>query len=158
MRAIGVLVAVCLLAAGCTATHNGSGPPPAAPGAPAANGPGGPDSAAPAGSVEPAPPAASAANALRITSPHSGDTLALPAAVQYELGAVPTNPAIRVYSGSSPTGGYRDFNVTGAHGTITLPDDKTLAGHRTLTFCLAGDGRLIENTCVTLDLTLTGRK
>src|ERR1044071_5536920 len=157
MRAIGVLVAVCLLAAVCTRRGNS----PASTASTASNGPVRPDSTAPAQPAQTAQAdqaAPSGATALRITSPHSGEVLALPATVQYELDAAPVNPVIRVYSGTAPTGGYRDFNLSGPRGSITLPDDKTLAGHRTLTFCLAADGRLVDGTCQTLVLTLTGRK
>lgn len=142
MRAIAVLVTVCLLAAGCTSSGNGPSPTPS-------NGRTRSDSAT---------RTPSAATALRITSPHSGDVLALPAAVRYELDAAPAQPVIRMYSGTSPIGDHRDFTLTGPQGSITLPDDKALAGQRTLTFCLASGAGLIEGTCQTLVLTLTGRK
>lgn len=143
MRAIATtLVAVCLLAAGCTT--NGSSPSPSP-----SNGPIRPDSTT---------PTRPATAALRITSPRSGEALALPATVRYEIDAAPANPVIRMYSGTSPVGDHRDFTVTGPRGSITLPDDKTLAGHRTLTFCLVAGEGLIEGTCQTLVLTLTGRK
>jgi hypothetical protein len=148
MRLIAMLVAVCLLAGGCTAGRSGAGPSSASSSTPARTSP----SAAPPATHSPA------AAVLRITSPRSGDSVHLPATVRYELGTAPSGAIIRMYSGTALVGWHRDFALAGSPGSITLPNDKMLTGHRTLTFCLFAADQVIEGSCQTLSLRLAGRK
>jgi hypothetical protein len=138
VRITASLLAASLLA---SCTNGGSNPSPMT----------GPTSVAPAASSPGKP-------AMRITSPHTGDRVELPATVQYEVDAPPPGAVIRLFPTASPTGAHRDYSVEGPRGGITLPDDKMLTGYRSLTFCLASGEHLIDNTCQTLHLLLIGRK
>jgi len=155
-----------LLAAGCTPDRSSPSTAPSSvpsvPSGPSLTGrltltPSVPPSSGPSrpGASKPHP---SAAPTLRITSPHSGESLHLPATVRYETSAAPSDAVIRIYSGTSPAGGHLDFVLSSLRGSITLPDDKTLTGYRNLTFCLAAGDRLIGDACQTLHLALIGRK
>ena len=141
MRLMAALLATGLLAAGCT---SGGGKPP-------------PSTGTTNPSTSPRAPG-QAKPALRILSPHDGETVHLPGTVQVEVDATPAASVVRFFAYSSPTGYHRDYPVHDGHGEIPLPDDKTLTGHRDLTFCLAAGDTLLPDTCSTMKLVLVGRK
>jgi hypothetical protein len=152
MRRYAILLAATLFVSACS---SGGGSGPSGPSTPAVTSAVPPSAGVPsAGSAASGQPA----SVLHILSPHSGDQLTLPAPVQYAVDALPPAATLRIYSGTTPAGGHRDYPLTSAQGQITLPDDKTLTGYRDLTFCLATADQLIAATCQTLHLALFGRK
>jgi hypothetical protein len=63
-----------------------------------------------------------------------------------------TQPVARTCGPDRPTS-------RGSGDHLTRPDDKTLAGYRTLTFCLASGDTTLTGTCRTLSgPALSGRK
>jgi hypothetical protein len=64
-----------------------------------------------------------------------------------------------MYRGDKPVGGgWADYPITGSPGHITFPNDPMMTGRWTMTFCLVAAGRVVDGTCQTLELALTGRR
>jgi hypothetical protein len=105
----------------------------------------------------------SGAVSLRVTTPQSGQTVALPAPITYAVTGIvidqSTHFSLRVQMGD-PVSYTLALPITQPDGTVELPLNKTLPGHRTLTITLVnGDSIPVggPQASVTLqDVTITG--
>jgi hypothetical protein len=78
---------------------------------------------------------------LRILTPRDNETITLPAEVRYEIAGfdagLPPGVHLHLLIGNPAVGDPIELDLASLAGTVTLPDDKNLAGRRDLIFVLA---------------------
>ncbi len=117
------------------------------------------------GSTAPASPASeSNAPVLRILSPKSGDTIQVPATLEYAISGMSASSLEQVrlrLTIGTPAFYTLDFRLNALQGTATLPDDKLIAGRRDLSFFLVttSGGALSDSAAMTVsNVTIVGRR